>query len=1039
MNLYIFREQMTIKSTYIFIFFVFLGEFILAQFGQNIAQYKKFDWKYIQTKYFDIYFYEDGQKNTYFLDQETQVAHDKISNYMNWTLKDRYTIIIHNSHNDFQQTNVVTTYMQEGIGGVTELYKNRIVIPFDGSLKDFKHVIHHEMVHLFINDMLYGGTLKNMIYSNVKPIPLWMNEGLAEYLASKWTSNSEMWARDLAINGGELPNFNELNGYLAYRGGHSIWNFITSEWGEEIIAEILWEIKRKGTVEKAIEASLGVDMEDLLNMWHKNLKDLYWPEIKSRNNLNEISKKLIDHKKLNNSYNISPSISPTGEKFALYSNKSGNMGIYLVSTIDGKFIKKIIDGESSSKFEELHILKPGISWSPNGEKITFSAKSGESDVLFILDLITDKLEEFRFDLEGIFQPAWNTNSSNDEIAFIGNNGYQSDIYLYNYKNDDLINLTNDWFSESDISWSTNGQTIYFISNREKYSFTNSNLNQESLINTIDCDSQDIYTINKDTRIIKRITDSESNESYPQELSDGESIIYLSDESGISNIYVKQDTLKMALTNISTGITQFILNKKNNQILLCGLEESGYNIYSISNPLKNLEKNIQIPKSDWVNNDLSYTKLVRTADKETNNETLDKRNYQNFVFNNLDSSKVKIPTEDKEQDRVYNNTIYSYDKPRFTLDFMQLSFSLDLTYDNTQGMAQILFSDILGNHRVYINTEAEVDFKNSDYMIEYHLLPRRLDWFFKLYHYAYLYFDSSNGINNELFNVPDFRLEDFGIDVQARYPINRFSRYEFSINLHHTLETQFTVNNYYVDETYSSSQNILQPYVKYVWDNTKWRGFHPIKGTRLYLKYRFTPKSNNSDYFRCATIDLRSYKDLNLVTSFASRLFIGKFWGNSDYNFKLGGVPAIFSEQDNSNNSVLGTNRYFSEYIYPLRGIPLGARNGNNVMLINLEYRLPFLLYYFPTIKWLGQLNGVLFTDIGLTWNKDFPNFNDKNYWGGDLSIESNNSDGWSWTYGFGPRFVFFNMPWQLDYTWQYYPISGKSEYRGWYISIGFDF
>ena len=67
MNLYIFREQMTIKSTYIFIFFVFLGEFILAQFGQNIAQYKKFDWKYIQTKYFDIYFYEDGQKNTYLL------------------------------------------------------------------------------------------------------------------------------------------------------------------------------------------------------------------------------------------------------------------------------------------------------------------------------------------------------------------------------------------------------------------------------------------------------------------------------------------------------------------------------------------------------------------------------------------------------------------------------------------------------------------------------------------------------------------------------------------------------------------------------------------------------------------------------------------------------------------------------------------------------------------------------------------------------------------------------------------------------------
>ena len=34
---------------------------------------------------------------------------------------------------------------------------------------------------------------------------------------------------------------NQLNGYLAYRGGQSIWKFITEEWGEEIIAELFWK------------------------------------------------------------------------------------------------------------------------------------------------------------------------------------------------------------------------------------------------------------------------------------------------------------------------------------------------------------------------------------------------------------------------------------------------------------------------------------------------------------------------------------------------------------------------------------------------------------------------------------------------------------------------------------------------------------------------------------------------------------------------------------------------------------------------------
>ena len=31
-----------------------------AQFGKNKVQYKVFDWKYIQTKHFDIYFSQGG-------------------------------------------------------------------------------------------------------------------------------------------------------------------------------------------------------------------------------------------------------------------------------------------------------------------------------------------------------------------------------------------------------------------------------------------------------------------------------------------------------------------------------------------------------------------------------------------------------------------------------------------------------------------------------------------------------------------------------------------------------------------------------------------------------------------------------------------------------------------------------------------------------------------------------------------------------------------------------------------------------------------
>ena len=134
----------------------------LAQFGQNIVLYEDFDWNYIQSRHFDIYYSVNGRTHADFVANEAELAYEHISTHLNWKLKHRVSIIIYNSHNDFQQTNVIGVYMREGIGGVTELYKNRVVIPFDGSNLEFKHVIHHELVHAFINDYIYGGSLKNI-------------------------------------------------------------------------------------------------------------------------------------------------------------------------------------------------------------------------------------------------------------------------------------------------------------------------------------------------------------------------------------------------------------------------------------------------------------------------------------------------------------------------------------------------------------------------------------------------------------------------------------------------------------------------------------------------------------------------------------------------------------------------------------------------------------------------------------------------------------------------------------------------------------
>ena len=158
--------------------------------------------------------------------------------------------------------------MQEGIGGVTELFKNRVVLPFEGNYEAFRHVLHHELVHAMINDLIYGGRMQNVVSNRIQLVlPLWVNEGLSEYLSMNWDTEADMIIRDLAINE-RIPTIRELEYFLAYKGGQSVWRFIASKYGREKIGEIFQSMKRYGNAEKGFEDALGMDFEEFTEQWH---------------------------------------------------------------------------------------------------------------------------------------------------------------------------------------------------------------------------------------------------------------------------------------------------------------------------------------------------------------------------------------------------------------------------------------------------------------------------------------------------------------------------------------------------------------------------------------------------------------------------------------------------------------------------------------------------------------------------------------------------------------------------------------------------
>ena len=1035
-----------IQKVKFFIVIQFLS-LLLGQFGQNIVQYDDFTWHFIQSKHFDIYYSEDGRSHAEFTAEESEIAYLKIANRLNWQLKHRVSIIVYNSHNDFQQTNVIDSYMNEGIGGVTELYKNRVVIPFDASNQEFKHVIHHELVHVFINDCVYGGSLKNMVANSIKVhIPMWMNEGLSEYLSSGWDTNSEMWIRDMAINGSELPEIHQLTGYMAYRGGQSIWNFISEKWGEESIAEIFYQIKKSNNVETGFKRALGVDMKKLQFQWHKYLKEEYWPDISNRENIPEFARQLTDHEELENTYNVAPAISPDGNRIAIFSDKSGPMALYLISAEDGRFIKKVIQGERNSEFEELHILKPGITWSDDGKKIAFAAKSGKSDALFTVDIKSGNKTKYRLNMEGIFRPAWRPGTN--EIAFIGNNGKTSDIYLFNIDTEQLTNYTNDWFTDDQVSWHPNGKSLFFISDRDDILEINiENKPDDHLFN-----QTDIYELNIKSRTMNRITETPYNETYPSISNDANMLAFISDKSGINNIYLTDISATFgepqAITNALTGITQLSWNGDDTQLIFTGFFNRGYDIYTFDNPIQKIEDNIQIPLTKWTQKTYD-TVLLRNSESESRKTLISEDKYKNYVFSGFDASEDIQPyqeiveldtTEYYDSTGLYHTHIY---KTRFTLDFAQAYYAFDSRYGG-QGMAYFLFSDILGNHKLQIGTEMVVDLQRSDYFLLYRLLTYKTDWNMAFYHLAYQYtpYNPFTGYSSE-----STLYQNIGISIEASNPVSRFTRFDAGLDFNHITKSRIEIspdqsNPQYFDEEIShiNSFSTLIPSIKYIVDNAIWSYTHPVEGLRYYMKYRTSPGINEKSLtFHSATMDVRKYYHLFNGISIAGRLFGGANWGSNAQKFRLGGVPWLFSSDSYSeryysqNDALTIEELYFSEYVMPLRGAQISNKFGKNILLTNIELRLPFLVYYFPAIKYIGQINGVIFTDFGVAWDNKYPAFWDAGSW------ENMDNVGWLMSYGFGPRFIFLGFPWQLDYAWEYNPHKGTISERQWYLTIGLDF
>lgn len=456
----------------LFFLFLFAGTYFAnaqvnsVEFGKNRVQYKKFKWKYFQTRNFNVYYSQNGEELAKFIAQSAEKELPQIETAAEYSLQRRANIVVYNQYADMLQSNIGLGLDWQNTSGTTKLVNNKMVVYFDADHQKLRKQIRGGIAEILTENRLFGDDLGEIAGNQaLLDLPKWLTDGYSAYLAEPWSTelDDELKSEMLSGNYSKFHHFANRRPRIA---GHAFWYYIEEKYKKENTTYLLYLATLYKNLNKACMQVCKKKFREVLSDFMEYSEEKYYKDIAKRKPYpkgNYVDGFEITNRKDYFRFNVNP-IKRNNSYVVTQYRKGKVRVIYNDEDVNKTLLKYGVLGYKN----EINPNYPLMAWDPKGTRISVMYVQEGRLKLFVYDVVT-RIKQIKIDLTDKFDlvqdMSYMLNSSTLLLSAVKNG--HTDIYTLDLQSEKVKQITNDVYDDMDASFVAfpNKTGILYASNR----------------------------------------------------------------------------------------------------------------------------------------------------------------------------------------------------------------------------------------------------------------------------------------------------------------------------------------------------------------------------------------------------------------------------------------------------------------------------------------------------------------------------------------------------------------------------------------------